>query len=68
VGRPPVGEIHRVTTEETATLRDVRHRAEVRIAICYPAIADAVEHPLVGGFAPRSSLSASEGRGLGTCR
>jgi predicted dienelactone hydrolase len=45
----PVGETHRVTSEQTASLRDAKHRAEVRITVWYPAAADAVEHPLVLG-------------------
>jgi predicted dienelactone hydrolase len=45
----PVGEIHRVTTEPTAALRDARHRDELRITVWYPAAADAVERPLLIG-------------------
>jgi predicted dienelactone hydrolase len=45
----PVGEIHRVTFERTASLRDAQHRAELRITVWYPAAADAVERPLVVG-------------------
>jgi predicted dienelactone hydrolase len=44
----PAGEIHRVTTENTASLRDAQHRSELRITVWYPA-ADAVESPLVIG-------------------
>ena len=45
----PVGETHRVTSEPTASLRDAKHRAELRITVWYPAAADAVERPLVLG-------------------
>jgi hypothetical protein len=44
----PVGETHREATERTASLRDAKHRTELRITIWYPA-ADAVETPLVIG-------------------
>jgi predicted dienelactone hydrolase len=45
----PVGETHRVTSEPTASLRDAKHRSELRITVWYPAAADAVEQPLVVG-------------------
>jgi predicted dienelactone hydrolase len=45
----PVGETHREATERTASLRDAKHRTELRITIWYPAAADAVETPLVIG-------------------
>lgn len=45
----PVGEIHRLATERTASLRDAQHRSELRITVWYPAAADAVESPLVIG-------------------
>jgi predicted dienelactone hydrolase len=45
----PVGEMHRVTSEKTASLRDAQHRDQLRITVWYPAAADAVEHPLVLG-------------------
>jgi predicted dienelactone hydrolase len=45
----PVGEIHRVTSEPTAALRDAQHRDEIRITVWYPAAADAVETPLLIG-------------------
>lgn len=45
----PVGEIHRVATESTASLRDAKHRSELRITVWYPAAADAVEGPLAIG-------------------
>jgi predicted dienelactone hydrolase len=45
----PVGETHRVTQEQTASLRDGKHRDELRITVWYPAAADAVERPLVAG-------------------
>jgi predicted dienelactone hydrolase len=45
----PVGETHRVTTEPTASLRDAKHRTELRITIWYPAAADAVERSIVVG-------------------
>jgi predicted dienelactone hydrolase len=45
----PVGEIHRLASEPTASLRDAKHRSELRITVWYPAAADAVEHPLVVG-------------------
>jgi predicted dienelactone hydrolase len=49
----PVGETHRVATERTASLRDARHRPELRITIWYPAARDAVESPVVIGPANR---------------
>ena len=45
----PVGETHRVTSEPTASLRDAKHRTELRITVWYPAAAAAVERPLVVG-------------------
>ena len=45
----PVGEMHRVTSEKSASLRDAKHRDELRITIWYPAAAGAVEHQLVLG-------------------
>jgi predicted dienelactone hydrolase len=45
----PAGETHRLTTEPTASLRDGKHRSELRITVWYPAAADAVERPLVAG-------------------
>jgi len=44
-----VGEIHRVTSEKTASLRDAEHRDQLRITVWYPAAADAVERPLIVG-------------------
>jgi predicted dienelactone hydrolase len=49
----PVGEIHRVTTESTAALRDAQHRNELRITVWYPAAGDAVERPLLIGPADK---------------
>jgi predicted dienelactone hydrolase len=45
----PVGEMHRVTSETTAGLRDAKHQDQLRITVWYPAAADAVERPLVLG-------------------
>ena len=45
----PVGETHRVTSENTAHLRDAEHRDQLRITVWYPAAANAVERPLVLG-------------------
>jgi predicted dienelactone hydrolase len=45
----PVGETHRVTSEQTASLRDAQHRTALRVTVWYPAAADAVERPLVVG-------------------
>jgi predicted dienelactone hydrolase len=45
----PVGETHRVTSERTASLRDGKHRTDLRITVWYPAAADAVERPIVLG-------------------
>ncbi len=45
----PVGETHRVAMEATASLRDAKHRPDLRITVWYPAAADAVERPLVLG-------------------
>ena len=45
----PVGEIHRVTSEPTAALRDAQHRDTLRITVWYPAAGDAVERPLTIG-------------------
>jgi len=45
----PVGEIHRMTSDKTANLRDAKHRDEVRVTIWYPAASDAIERPLVLG-------------------
>jgi predicted dienelactone hydrolase len=56
----PVGETHRVTPEPTASLRDAKHRAELRITVWYPAATDAVEQPLVVGppESPRFDIGA----------
>ena len=45
----PVGETHRVTTENTAALRDAQHRDRLRVTVWYPAAKDSVEQPLVVG-------------------
>lgn len=45
----PVGEIHRVTSDPSASLRDAEHRPEVRVTIWYPAAPDAVEHEVTIG-------------------
>ena len=45
----PVGEAHRVASNETAKLRDAKHRDVLRITIWYPAAADAIERPLLLG-------------------
>ena len=45
----PVGEIHRVTSDPTAALRDAQHRSEIRVTVWYPAAGDAVERPLLIG-------------------
>jgi predicted dienelactone hydrolase len=45
----PVGEIHLVTTDASASLRDAQHRPEVRVTIWYPAAADATEHEVTIG-------------------
>jgi predicted dienelactone hydrolase len=69
----PVGETHRVTSEPTASLRDAKHRAELRITVWYPAAADAVERPLVlgpperplyevGAVAPEAAFAADSAR------
>ncbi len=69
----PVGEIHRVTSDSTASLRDAEHRAEVRVTIWYPATQDAIEHdvtigppgkPLfdVGAVAPNAAFAPGEER------
>jgi len=39
----PVGEMHRVATDSTASLRDAEHRPELRITVVYPAATDAIE-------------------------
>jgi predicted dienelactone hydrolase len=45
----PVGEMHRVASEQAASARDAKHRDQLRMTIWYPAAADAVERPLVLG-------------------
>jgi predicted dienelactone hydrolase len=45
----PVGELHRVAFDSTASLRDAQHRSDLRITVWYPASADAVERPVVIG-------------------
>ncbi|CAB3769607.1 alpha/beta hydrolase family protein [Paraburkholderia solisilvae] len=45
----PVGELHRVASDPTASLRDAQHRPRLRITVWYPASADAVEQPVVIG-------------------
>ncbi|MFC0698442.1 alpha/beta hydrolase family protein [Paraburkholderia humisilvae] len=45
----PVGELHRVAFDPTASLRDAQHRTELRITVWYPATDDAVERPIVIG-------------------
>jgi len=55
----PVGEIHRLTSEPTAALRDSLHRDEVRITVWYPAATNAVEQPLlIGRLTSPCSMSA----------
>jgi predicted dienelactone hydrolase len=49
----PAGEIHRITSERTASLRDAQHRNELRITVWYPAADGEVETPLVIGPADR---------------
>jgi len=45
----PVGEMHRVTADPTASLRDEQHGSELRITVWYPAAADAVERDIAIG-------------------
>src|SRR5471032_496383 len=45
----PVGEMHRVTADPTASLRDAQQRTELRVTVWYPAVADAVERDIVVG-------------------
>lgn len=69
-----VGEIHRVTSDPSASLRDVEHRPEIRMTIWYPAAPDVAEHevtigppgrePLfdVGSVAPDAAFEPGEDR------
>jgi hypothetical protein len=45
----PIGELHRVAADSTASLRDAEQQPEVRVTIWYPAAADAIEHDIVIG-------------------
>jgi predicted dienelactone hydrolase len=45
----PVGEIHRLTFDATASLRDAENRSALRITVWYPAAPDAVEHDIAIG-------------------
>jgi predicted dienelactone hydrolase len=45
----PVGEMHLVTTDASASLRDAEHRPEVRVTIWYPAAPDATEQKVTIG-------------------
>jgi predicted dienelactone hydrolase len=45
----PVGELHRTAFDPTASLRDARHRTQLRITVWYPASADAIEKPVTIG-------------------
>lgn len=45
----PVGEVHRVTSDLSASLRDAEHRPDVRVTIWYPAAASAIEHEVTIG-------------------
>jgi predicted dienelactone hydrolase len=69
----PVGELHRVAFDPTASVRDAKHRSDLRITIWYPASADAVERPVVigppekplfnvGSDAPDAPFAAGERR------
>jgi len=69
----PVGEMHRVTADPTASLRDAEHRPELRITVWYPAATDAIERnvaigppgkPLfdVGSVAPDAAFASAAGR------
>ncbi|WP_426700095.1 alpha/beta hydrolase family protein [Rhodanobacter sp. Col0626] len=44
-----VGELHRTTTTPTAAIRDAKHSDVLRVTVWYPAIAGAVETPLLVG-------------------
>jgi predicted dienelactone hydrolase len=44
-----VGEMHRVTADPTASLRDAQQRSKLRITVWYPAAADAVEREITVG-------------------
>src|SRR5471032_2851629 len=45
----PVGEMHRVTADPTASLRDAQHGPDLRVTVWYPAAADAVERDITIG-------------------
>lgn len=68
-----VGEMHRVTSSATASLRDAQHRSELRITTWYPASPDAVEQAIaigppgkalfeVGTVAPDAAFAPGAGR------
>ncbi len=44
-----VGELHRTTTTPTAAIRDAKHSDVLRVTVWYPAVAGAVETPLLVG-------------------
>ncbi len=69
----PVGEIHRVTSDSTASLRDAEHRPELRVTIWYPAPPDAIEQEItigppgkplrdIGTVAPDAAFAPGEDR------
>ena len=45
----PVGELHRVTSDDTARLRNADHSTNLRITVWYPAATDSTETPLLVG-------------------
>ncbi len=69
----PVGEIHRLAPDATASLRDAAHRPEVRVTIWYPAAPNAIEQKItigapgkplfdVGAAAPDAAFAPGEQR------
>jgi predicted dienelactone hydrolase len=53
-----VGELHRTTTTPTAAIRDARHSDVLRMTVWYPAVAGAVEKPLLVGPPARPLFDA----------
>ena len=69
----PVGELHRVASDPSASLRDAEHRPDVRVTIWYPAAIGTIEHEVtigppdkpvfdVGLAAPNAAFAPGEGR------
>jgi predicted dienelactone hydrolase len=69
----PVGEMHRVSVDPTASLRDAQHGSELRITVWYPAAGNAVERDIaigppgealrkVGAVAPGAAFASDTGR------